>query len=272
VATFNLHGGVDAWGRPFDVEAVVDAINADVFLLQECWTPEGSQGLAQRIADLIGGSVHETVLASGRRALPHPEAPDHWHRRRSFVDGDHALYLDSELPIQAAMSGSERYAEAEHGSWGLAIVTRLPVMSSRVVELGRLRRDRARRALVICQLDVEGAPVAAVSTHMTHLTYGSPIHFRRLRRALHDLGGPASASVVGGDMNLWGPLVSLQLPGWRRAVKGRTWPSWGPHSQLDHLLVGKGLRVLGGRVVDERASDHLPVVARLRVVSARSPH
>ena len=270
VASFNLHGGVDAWGRRFDAVGSAERLGADVLFLQECWTPANGSGLAEQIAQRIGGTAHEVTLASGRRALPHPEAPATWHRRRSLLDGDHALYLDSELPLRNPVSSSARFTDAEPGSWGLAIVSRLPVLSTSVVHLGRLRRDRAHRALLVAHLEVDGAPICAVAVHMTHLTYGSPIHFRRLRRTLEELGGPRSATVIGGDMNLWGPAVSLQLPGWRRAIKAKTWPSWGPHSQLDHLLVGKQLDVLGGRVVDDPSSDHLPIVTRLRLRDARS--
>ena len=44
-------------------------------------------------------------------------------------------------------------------------------------------------------------------------------------------------------MNLWGPPVRAFLPGWHRAVKGRTWPAWHPHSQIDHILVRGEVRV-----------------------------
>jgi endonuclease/exonuclease/phosphatase family metal-dependent hydrolase len=64
-------------------------------------------------------------------------------------------------------------------------------------------------------------------------------------------------------MNLWGPPVSLLLPGWRRAVRGRTWPSWRPHSQPDHVLVTSVVRVIDGAVVRTGNSDHLAVRAHL---------
>jgi len=265
IASYNLHGGIDAWGRPFDAVESVRALGADVIMLQECWTPAGQPGIAAEIAAAIGGTSHQVDLASGRRALPHPKAPAAWQRRRSFVDGDHSLYLDSEMPMRASTRASTRYAMAEPGAWGLAIVSKLPIRSTSVVPLGRLRRDRATRAILVAHLDLDGTPMTAVAVHMTHLTYGSPRHFARLRRELRGLGGPTSATVVGGDMNLWGPLVTAQLPGWHRAVTGRTWPSWGPHSQLDHLLVGRGFRVIGSRVGEDQSSDHLPVIARLQL-------
>ena len=64
-------------------------------------------------------------------------------------------------------------------------------------------------------------------------------------------------------MNLWGPPVRALLPGWRLAVTGRTWPSWRPHSQIDHILVRGRLKVGSGTVLPPAGSDHRPVRAEL---------
>ena len=265
VATFNLHGGVDAWGRPFDAVRAIANLRADLLLLQEVWTTTGEPSAASQLAELIGGSVHEVTMATGRRAKPHPSAPPRWRRHRARLDGDHALYLESQRPLDHRLASSDRYRDATPGSLGLAIVTTLPVTATAVVHLEHLRRDRVARALLVVTVLLGEVEVTVVCTHMGHLSHGSPLHFSRLRRELATLGGPSRPMVVGGDMNLWGPGVRLQLPGLRRAVKGPTWPSWRPHSQLDHLLVSRPLVVIGGRVVDERASDHRPVLARLRL-------
>ena len=66
-------------------------------------------------------------------------------------------------------------------------------------------------------------------------------------------------------MNAWGPLVAAHLRPLRRAVKAKTWPSWGPHSQVDHLLYSAGVSVLNGEVIPRLESDHLPVVAKFRL-------
>jgi endonuclease/exonuclease/phosphatase (EEP) superfamily protein YafD len=127
-----------------------------------------------------------------------------------------------------------------------------------IVDLGRLHRDRARRAAIVVRLR---GGVTVVGTHMSHLTYGAPVQFVRLRRHLSDLvHGPA---VLAGDMNLWGPPVAALLPGWRRALAQPTWPAWRPHSHVDHLLVRGGLEVLEAAVLPMAGSDHRPVRARL---------
>ena len=70
---------------------------------------------------------------------------------------------------------------------------------------------------------------------MSHLHMGSHRNWAELRRQLRTEARPDA--VLAGDMNTWGPLVHLFMPGWQRAVIGRTWPSWKPHSQIDHIMV-----------------------------------
>jgi endonuclease/exonuclease/phosphatase family metal-dependent hydrolase len=57
------------------------------------------------------------------------------------------------------------------------------------------------------------------------------------------------------------------FPGWRRTVRGATYPSHRPHSQIDHVLVNDHLECVEAEVADDRQSDHRPVRVRLRVGS-----
>jgi len=58
------------------------------------------------------------------------------------------------------------------------------------------------------------------------------------------------------------------LNSWQRAVRGRTFSSRRPHSQIDHVLVRGGIEVVDGEVLADTPSDHLPIRARLRLVQA----
>jgi endonuclease/exonuclease/phosphatase family metal-dependent hydrolase len=110
---------------------------------------------------------------------------------------------------------------------------------------------------------VEGHPISVAGTHMSHLHMGSHRNWAELRRQLRTEARPDA--VLAGDMNTWGPLVHLFLPGWQRAVIGRTWPSWKPHSQIDHIMVRGALRAEAGVVLPDAGSDHRPVRAELSV-------
>ena len=60
---------------------------------------------------------------------------------------------------------------------------------------------------------------------MSHLTYGSPLHYRRLARDARPTWSATARRSLAGDMNLWGPPIRVFLrrlaPGGRRARRGR---------------------------------------------------
>ncbi|HEY3942015.1 MAG TPA: endonuclease/exonuclease/phosphatase family protein [Acidimicrobiales bacterium] len=262
VASFNVHAGIDGWGRSWDLTGAVRRLDADVIVLQEVWWPDGRTSMATEVGEALGYRVLEHPLAAGRRASPHPRATSRWMRPLDWRGTAHALYLDSERAIGRPARASERYATAERGRWGLAVLSRLPVLEHRVIQLGRLPRDRVTRAVLVAAVEAHGADVLVAGTHMSHLTYGSPLQFIRLGRALR---GPTAGrpAVLAGDMNLWGPPASLLLPGWHRAVSGRTWPAWRPHSQVDHLFVKGPLVPTAADVLPDWGSDHRAVRATL---------
>lgn len=270
VANFNVHAGVDGWGRPFDVVAACRTIDADVLVLEECWAPDADPGApvarpgtAEAVAAALGYERHELTLATGRRAQPRPDATDRWMQSMDWRGASHAIYLDQHRPMPRTIAGSPRFLEATPGRWGIAVLSRLPVVDHQEVDLGRLRRDRARRGALLVRVDVGGGrTLTVIGTHMTHLSYGSPLQFTRLRHLLAPAVADGPAVLVG-DMNLWGPPVAALMPGWRRIVRGKTWPAWRPHSQVDHILARGAVRALRSEVLPMAGSDHRPVRALL---------
>ncbi len=117
--------------------------------------------------------------------------------------------------------------------------------------------------LLHAEIDVDGTNLTVVSTHFSHLEFGAVLQTRALRRGLPPVDRPA---VLVGDMNMWGWTISAMAPrGWRRAVRGKTWPSTHPSHQIDHLLVTPSVEVVRGEVLPDLGSDHLAIRARLRV-------
>ena len=173
--------------------------------------------------------------------------------------------MDGVRPVSAGVQALPRWQEAERGTWGIAVLVRpeLPIEATRLVPMSTLRADRVRRAALVVDLTVEGHPISVAGTHMSHLHMGSHRNWAELRRQLRTEARPDA--VLAGDMNTWGPLVHLFMPGWRRAVIGRTWPSWKPHSQIDHIMVRGALRAEAGVVLPDAGSDHRPVRAELSV-------
>jgi endonuclease/exonuclease/phosphatase family metal-dependent hydrolase len=268
VANFNMHAGVDGWGRPFDPIAVCRELGTDVIVLEEQWTSaeaggRDEVGQAEQIGRALGYEVVTCALAEGRRARPDAGATDSWMPPQGLRSGRNALFFDSERPYGPRVTASPRFAEAERGSWGIAVLTRrgMTVDDARTLHLPDLGRDRVRRAAIVVDLTVEGHPISVIGTHMSHLEFGSHRHYAALKKRLRTEARPDA--VLLGDMNLWGPPVRIFLPKWHRAVKGRTWPAHNPHSQIDHILVRGAVQIMAGEVLPDAGSDHRPVRAEL---------
>jgi endonuclease/exonuclease/phosphatase family metal-dependent hydrolase len=266
VVNFNMHAGIDGWGRPFDPIAACATFGADVLVLEEAWTNDvdgPGSGQAEQVAAALGYEVTTCELARGRRARPHAGATERWMPPFGFRASERSVFVSSARPLHAAELASTRYQQGENGTWGIAVLTRraLEVEGTRVLRLPPLARDRVHRAAIVVELRPDGVPLSVVGTHMSHLQYGSHRNYAALKRLLLTEARPEA--VLLGDMNLWGPPLRAFLPDWRRAVKGRTWPAWQPHSQIDHILVRGDIGVASAEVLPPAGSDHRPVRATL---------
>lgn len=232
ITSFNARWGLTVTDEPFDLAAVVAGFDTDVIALQEVWEPSDGTG----------------ALA--------PAAAEHGYRLL------HVPLADSFLQPRPEITVDPRRAA---GTWGVALLSRLPVRSTRTVDLGRLveRWDVATRVALLAEVAVgTDGPTVTVSVH--HLSFAMPNALAQLRRLAGALPAHRPA-VVAGDCNLWGPLAVGAMRGHRRAVRGRTWPAHRPHSQLDHLLVSPEVAVRAGRVLGPVGSDHLPIQATLEI-------
>ena len=225
VASLNAHWGLHRRGGDIDLVRVFASLDADVLCLQEVW----------RRSD--GRADHETAARSLGYELV--DAP---------VPREHNKLAP---PLVQELDGNQSW-------WGLAVLTRHPVRSMTEHPLGPVVLDDADRIAIRVELDVDRSPFTVVCTHLTWRFWGIPMHLRRLRPLL-----PTGPGIVAGDCNMWGPVVSGALPGWRRAVRGRTWPAPRVQHQLDHILVNDPVRAYDGEVCGFVGSDHLPVRATI---------
>jgi endonuclease/exonuclease/phosphatase family metal-dependent hydrolase len=230
VANFNMHWGFDAKGCPFDVVEACRGLDADVLGLEEVWRPHGGRADVDEVADALDATLLELVLA-----------PDTMKAR------------PKRIPIPSGPPGT----------WGLGMLTRLPVRERFEIDLGHALGDPVERRVALCaELDAGGTRFVFAVVHASHRIYGSPPQLHRLSRALDERGLP---SVIAGDCNMWGAVLAPVLRHRRRAVRGATWPAGFPHSQIDHLWVSKGIEPVDGEVMPHSGSDHRPIRARIRV-------
>jgi endonuclease/exonuclease/phosphatase family metal-dependent hydrolase len=248
VVSLNLHGGQRTrristprplqHGPPperamsngaFDVAGVLRSFDADVLVLQEVWWPDDATAAVDVAAAERGATVQSALFGRG--------VAEPW-------------------PHYAA-------SPRARGSIGIAVVSRLPARLVADLALGNAPDPAPQRRVQHVALDVDGLGLDLVAVHLSsRLPYAPPMQLRALRRQLPP---PERRAVIVGDFNLWGPAVSAMLPGWRRAVRGRTWPAHRPHSQIDHVLVRDDVEVVDAEVLDEVGSDHRPVRVTLRL-------
>jgi endonuclease/exonuclease/phosphatase family metal-dependent hydrolase len=236
LGSLNVHMGRGPGGHaaPFyDVVTACKEVDTDVLVLQEAWVPDDDEGDVVAVASALDYTIAGTFAVA--RASCHDQV---------------------RLVARSGPAGS--------GDWVVAVLTRLRVVSSAVVPLQpQLPRDPGRRALVVASVDTGGpVPFTVAGTHMPLLK--DPVW--RLRPSLRaSLPAASAPAALAGDMNMWGWLATrMPGPGWRRAVRGRTYPSLHPHSQTDHILVTPRVTVVSSEVVPQALSDHRPIRARLR--------
>lgn len=235
LASYNIHWGYGPrrQGFPrFDVVEACRALDPDVLILQESWTPDEGTSDHQRVADALGMAVACDVALARSELGPPPKVTG----RATHRSGD--------------------------GGWHLAALSRVPVHAASVTPLPHLPLDPVDRAVLAVDVEVDGSVLHVRGTHLPHLEYGAHLTTRGLRRTLP----PADvAGALIGDMNMWGWTIDRMVPaGWRRVVRGKSFPAHRPHSQIDHVLVTDGVEALSGEVGPHLGSDHLPIRARLR--------
>jgi endonuclease/exonuclease/phosphatase family metal-dependent hydrolase len=224
LASLNLHGGRRADGSPFDTEAACTGLKADVIALQEVWRPDEGPDLVSAAAAALDAAAIHVPLLTGTTLASLSIAPDQ-----------------------------------EPGTWGMAVITALPVRRYAVASLGRAPGDPVPRSAQLVTAELPGGRrLRIANTHLTH-RFTSPLQLLRLTRLLRLDPVP---TVIVGDLNMPGPVSGLAA-GYSPAVGGRTFPAHRPLVQLDHMLAGRGVTARDGEVGAFAGSDHRPIRARL---------
>ena len=233
LVSFNSHYGMRPSGDDGGVYDLAGALasfgDPDVLVVQEVWRPDGTRGVVDDFADACGYTRHDLVLSPATITRRWPQAAP---------DGE--------------------------GTFGVSVLTRVAAREVARPAVGPTFADPVpERRVLHLALDVDGQPVDLVAVHLTsRLPHGPPLQLRRLAAVVPPGDRPG---IIAGDCNFWGPPASALLPGWRRTVRGRTWPAHRPHSQIDHVFVRGGIEVLDTAVLPPVGSDHLAVRTRLRI-------
>ncbi|MFE9611661.1 endonuclease/exonuclease/phosphatase family protein [Streptomyces sp. NPDC006012] len=240
VATYNIHAGAGQ-DDVFDLDRTTEAIrdlHADVIGLQE--------------VDV------------------------HWGARSNFVDeaGQLAQRLHMRVFFAPIYDLPPTTENTEQRQFGVAVLSRLPVVSAENHEITRLSTQDPHPAPApapgFAEVTVR-ARGTLVHIYSTHLDYRTDPAIRRAQvdDMLGILAADSGPKILVGDFNadatapelarLWGPLADAAPNG------GKTYPAVDPVSRIDLVTVSSGISVTGVREAVTTASDHRPVVADLLV-------
>jgi endonuclease/exonuclease/phosphatase family metal-dependent hydrolase len=247
IATFNiLHGRSLDDGR-VDVDRLADAvktIDADVLGLQEVDRDQPR-------------SMNADLTAVAAEAMGAVDS--------QFV----AALAGTPGGTWMAATGQEQPGSA---TYGIALLSRLPVVSWRVVRLPGSRWrvpmwfQGSRRPVLV--RDEPRVAVAAVlegpdghfTVANTHLSFVPGWNAFQLRRLVRSLAGTREPLVLLGDLNME-PREAGLVSGLRPLATAETFPAADPCRQLDHVLVRGPLRATGPASALQLAlSDHRALV------------
>jgi endonuclease/exonuclease/phosphatase family metal-dependent hydrolase len=253
VATFNLHAGVDGWGRPTRALEFAQSLHADVLVCPETWRGDQGPDFYEALASTANMNGTFVALARGERVTT-GRGGRTWQPLLAHFTGEHGLYFSEHRSLTKSQRTRRGDLDVEHGDWGLTLLTTLPIEEIRVESLGRLPREKVRRALIVARLRDGDRSFYVLAVHGAHLSHGSFRQYRRVNEIAGSLD-PQLPTLLCGDFNSWRPLLLALLPGWRSLVRARTWPARRPHSQIDHVFARGPWRVDGGGALDG-GSDH----------------
>ena len=253
VATFNLHAGVDGWGRATRVLEHAKELDADILICPETWRGDDGNDFYDELATGLNMRGLFVPLARAERVMS-DDGGSSWQPRLAHLSGEYGLYFTEHRQLSRAQRRRRSGRPVESGAWGLSLLTRFEIEDIHVESLGRLARERVRRALIVATLRDGEQRFHVLAIHGAHLSHGSYRQYRRVSELVAGLD-PSLPVLLGGDFNSWRPLLRVLLPGWTSLARARTWPSRHPHSQIDHLF-GRGpwRRRASGAI--DAGSDH----------------
>jgi endonuclease/exonuclease/phosphatase family metal-dependent hydrolase len=187
---------------------------------------------------------------------------------RPFGGDDPLEALADRLGLYVAFAATRTHRLGELGN---AILSRWPIGGVFVLDLSYSRIER--RLAMAAQLPYAGGVLDVVATH---LALGDRTRHRQVRSLLDHPRLQGAPTLLLGDLNAWRRCKATRALEDELAFHGDSWPLSFPAARpvlaLDRIY-SRGVRILEvgahASAAARRASDHLPVVARVELPAAK---
>ncbi len=252
LASWNLlHGRslADGKTRREDLRAGAKVLDPDVLALQEVDRAQERSGRVDQTAEIAAA-----------------------------VGASWSMFVPSLLGVPG-VDWTTAYAEGaedeSRAAYGIGLVSRFPVLEWDVLRFppapmampllipgqGLVKVDDEPRLAVSAVVSGPSGPFTAIATH---LSFVPGVNARQLRHVVRWASDKPAPRVLLGDLNMPGGLPGW-ISGWAQLARVRTYPSWKPRVQFDHVL-GSGVsrdQVRHAESVRLPVSDHNAVAVTL---------
>lgn len=254
-ATPESQRGNDGLAARFDTGCELRIVTYNIAGGLPTWAAKARREMAGRIARVIE-ELDADVIALQEVPLGGSETPDVLAQLRE-VTGMYAV----EGPTLD--SPKRRY--------GNAVLSRFPVRATRTLDLSFHTREP--RGALDADIECDGQLIRIVATHLGLSASERSTQVRTLLSAFDNSELPV---ILVGDINEWfvhGRALRALVSHFRRAPAPRTFPTFFPVFALDRIWMHPGEYLIDVSVhrseLARQASDHFPLVARIRVPAHR---
>ncbi|MFP4546794.1 MAG: endonuclease/exonuclease/phosphatase family protein [Fidelibacterota bacterium] len=223
-----------------------------------------------------GVSMHWKPAIKDQAAIINAQSPDwvglqeidHLCRRSNTID------QTSEFGDLTGMRGFfGKFMDFDSGRYGMAVLSNLPVVKTKILELPEGAEPRV--AIIQTVKLNKKLKLALANVHFDWTT--SDYRISQAQTLISYLDKLQLPTIVLGDYNAkpGSPTLKLFMDSGFQPVKKKenqlTWPAENPTVEIDHFFI-RGTRKINIspefiKVLNEpEASDHLPVVARLKIL------
>jgi endonuclease/exonuclease/phosphatase family metal-dependent hydrolase len=227
IATYNIHGGLPVW------------------------TTQSKWQMISRIAHVVE-ELDADIVALQEVPLGGSDAPDVLSQLR-------------ETTGMFAVEGPT--LDTPRRRYGNAVLSKLPIRMARTLDLSF--HGREPRGALDADIECAGQLIRVVATHLGLSASERSTQVRTLLAAFDNSALPV---ILVGDINEWfvrGRALRALVSHFRRAPAPRTFPTFCPVFALDRIWVHPGECLVDVTVhrsaLARRASDHYPLVARIRM-------